>query len=323
MDNKLLLSSIDKLGKDFDAIEWKFLDVPPDSTRDKTQLWPGDPAEEIMICLYKGKNIQQDFHRQDYFFFNFAYKGDYGALSSRFDHRITVHEGECYIGQPYAGYAPNGQSKDEIIIVGVLIKTHTFFKTFLHVLSANKKLFHFFLNPQINEYSDEYIQLKFDDLFPVHSLLELMIVEYASPQENTQDVLKSLTLALLMLVARQYAKSNPTSKTDKLSEKIVQYIGEHFDTVTLGDVASHFSYHPNYISGYIHRETGKSFSEIVLEQRMERAAALLKGTELSIEDISVMLGYSNTSNFYKAFREYYHGSPREYVLKTMNPIIMA
>lgn len=126
-----------------------------------------------------------------------------------------------------------------------------------------------------------------------------------------------------MLVARQYAKSNPTSKTDKLSEKIVQYIGEHFDTVTLGDVASHFSYHPNYISGYIHRETGKSFSEIVLEQRMERAAALLKGTELSIEDISVMLGYSNTSNFYKAFREYYHGSPREYVLKTMNPIIMA
>ena len=190
-----------------------------------------------------------------------------------------------------------------------MIQTQAFFKTFLHVLSANKKLFHFFLNPQINE----YIQLKFDDLFTVRSLLELMIVEYANPKDNTQDILKSMTLALLMLVARQYAKSNPTAKTDKLSEKIVQYIGEHFDTVTLSEVAAHFSYHPNYISGYIRRETGKPFSEIVLEQRMERAAALLKGTDLSIENIAAMLGYSNNSNFYKAFRTYYHISPRKYL----------
>ena len=306
MENSLLWNAIETLGKDFDAIEWKFRDALPKSAREKTQLWPGDPAEAIMICLYKGENIQQDFHRQDYFFFNFAYQGDYGALSSRFDHRITVHEGECYIGQPYAGYAPNGQSEKEIIIVGVLIQTQAFFKTFLHVLSANERLFHFFLN-----------QLKFDDLFPVRSLLELMIVEYASPQENTQDVLKSLTLALLMLVARQYSKSYPAVKADKLSEKIVQYIGEHFDTVTLGEVAAHFSYHPNYISGYIRRETGKSFSEIVLEQRMERAAALLRRTDLSIEDIAAMLGYSNNSNFYKAFRAYYRVSPREYALRTL------
>lgn len=45
---------------------------------------------------------------------------------------------------------------------------------------------------------------------------------------------------------------------------------------------------------------------------MERADILLKGTNLSIEEISLMLGYSNSSNFYKAFREYYHTSPREY-----------
>lgn len=312
MNNALLLSSIERLGKEFDAIEWKYLDVPPGSMREKTQLWPGDSTEDVMICVYKGNFINQMFHRQDYFFFNFAYQGDYGALSYQFDNRITVHEGECYIGQPYAGYAPNGQSDTEIIIVGVLIQTQAFFKTFLHVLSANRKLFHFFLNPQINEYSDEYIQLKFDDLFSVRSLLELMIVEYSNRQENTQDVLRPLTLALLMQVARQYAKSNPTEETDKLSKKIVQYIGEHFDTVTLGDIAAHFSYHPNYISGYIRKELGRSFSEILLEQRMERAIALLKGTDLSIEDIAAMLGYSNNSNLYKAFREYYHMSPREY-----------
>ncbi|MDD2956782.1 MAG: AraC family transcriptional regulator [Oscillospiraceae bacterium] len=312
MGNECLFSSIEKLAKDFDAIRWQYLALPPGSRREKTQLWPGDPSEEIMICVYKGRRLHELFHRQDFFFFNFAYEGDYGALSSRFDNRITVQSGECYIGQPYAGYAIDAQNEEEIVIVGVLIQTQAFFKTFFHVLSANSKLFHFFLNPQINEYSDEYIHLKFDDAFSVRRLLELMIVEYASPQKNTQDVLKSLALALMMQVARQYTRSNPTAETAAPAERIVAYIGEHFDSVTLGEVAAHFSYHPNYVSTLLSKEIGKSFSALVLEQRMERAAALLRGTKLPISEISALLGYSNNSNFFKAFRGYYHLSPREF-----------
>ena len=45
---------------------------------------------------------------------------------------------------------------------------------------------------------------------------------------------------------------------------------------------------------------------------MERALILMKGTLLSLEDIAAMLGYSNHSNFYKAFRAYYGCTPREY-----------
>ena len=43
---------------------------------------------------------------------------------------------------------------------------------------------------------------------------------------------------------------------------------------------------------------------------MERAVLLMKNTTLSIEEISAMLGYSNHSNFYKAFKEYYGVTPR-------------
>lgn len=312
MKNDYLDSAFVQLGNDFDLIDWKYLDVPPGSPREKTQLWPGDSKEEIMICVYKGFSIQQLFHRQDYFFFNFAYQGDYGALSYQFDNRITVHEGECYIGQPYAGYAPNGQSEKEMIIIGVLIQTDTFFRTFLHVLSADQKLFQFFLNPQMNEYSDEFIHLKFDDIFTVRHLLELMVVEYANKTDNTQEILNPLTLALLMQVARQYKRSYPAANSDSLADKIIHYMLAHIDTVTLGDLAEEFSYHPNYISSFIHKETGKSFSKILLEQRMERSLSLLKGTNLSIEEIAIMIGYSNPSNFYKAFRNHFGCSPREY-----------
>lgn len=48
---------------------------------------------------------------------------------------------------------------------------------------------------------------------------------------------------------------------------------------------------------------------------MARAVLLMKNTTLSVEEIAAMLGYSDQSSFYKAFKGYYHVSPREYDTK--------
>ena len=42
---------------------------------------------------------------------------------------------------------------------------------------------------------------------------------------------------------------------------------------------------------------------------MERAAALLRATSLSNEEVAYMVGYGNTSNFCKAFKKYYGTTP--------------
>ncbi|WP_156802999.1 helix-turn-helix domain-containing protein [Desulfovibrio sp. 6_1_46AFAA] len=39
----------------------------------------------------------------------------------------------------------------------------------------------------------------------------------------------------------------------------------------------------------------------------------MNNTTLSINEIALMLNYSNSSNFHKDFKEYYQLSPREYV----------
>ena len=116
-----------------------------------------------------------------------------------------------------------------------------------------------------------------------------------------------------LYIARRYRLEKPDIPADTLSGKIVQYINSHPESVTLKEIAAHFSYHPNYISALLHQELGKTFSQIVLEKRMGRAVILLKGTTLSIEEIAAILGYSNHSNFYKAFKEYYGKTPREYM----------
>ena len=311
--NKLLTLAINKLGHDWSHLNWEFRDFElEDGTPDKMSQWQGDPEEDIMIVAFKGKHISEPFHRQDFFFIDYAYHLDYNALSSKYDNLITVREGDCYIGQPFSGYALKGDSKDDdIIMIGVHIKKEAFFREYLPALSMDADMFKFFLVPQTDKFSDEFIHLSFEKTSPVRTLLEMMVIEYADKKEDTQQILKPMVLTLFMHIARRYRVEKTENTVSSLSERIVAYINSHPESVTLKDIANHFSYHPNYISSLLHKELGKTFSEIVLDIRMDRAAILLKGTTLSIEEISAMLGYSNTSNFYKAFREYYGKTPRE------------
>ena len=198
-------------------------------------------------------------------------------------------------------------------MIGVHIKKETFFREYLPALSMDADMFRFFLDPQTDSFSDEFIHLSFEKTSPVRTLLELMVVEYADKKEDTQRILKPMVLSLFMHIARRYRLEKPDTNADTLSGRIVQFIHSHPDSVTLKEISEHFSYHPNYISTLLHRELGKTFSQIVLEDRMDRAVILLRGTTLSIEEIAAMLGYSNHSNFYKAFKEYYGRTPREYV----------
>ncbi|UWP59257.1 helix-turn-helix transcriptional regulator [Ruminococcus gauvreauii] len=313
MGQEILCAAVERLREEFGVLDWTYHNCPGENQEEKMFYWPGAPEDEIMVVVHQSGGRQELFHRHDYFYFNYTYEGEYDSISFKYDNRITIREGELYAGQPFAGHALCVHDDKETTIMGVLIQKDTFCRAFLPMISANTKLFHFLLDPSTNQFSDEYIHYKIEDDCNIRALLEMMVVEYANRREDTQVVLKSLTLSFLVQIARQYAHANREPANESPSDKIVQYIGEHVDTVTLKEIAKRFSYHPNYVSTLLHREVGKSFSEILLELRMERAVILLKETTLPVEEICSVLGYSNSSNFYKAFRKYYHDSPREYI----------
>lgn len=70
---------------------------------------------------------------------------------------------------------------------------------------------------------------------------------------------------------------------------------------------------PNYkVSRLLKSYTGKTFSELVIEKRIERAIYLLKYTDHSIIDVINMTGYENASHFYRVFKDKYNVSVKEY-----------
>lgn len=302
--------AVEKLGAEFSNLNWNFRPDPSSGRTELISQWLGPEDEDVMLCVFKGKHIHEQFHRQDFFFLNFAMRGDYKALSSRYEEEILIHEGDCYIGQPYSGYALRSSSQTDIVIPGILIKKKVFFDEYLAPLSADPMFLKFFLAPQINQYSDEYIHLKLAKTSPIWDLLSLMLVEYADRKEDTQKILKPMIFSLMMFLTREYSRQNKEIKNMSAADKMVRFIEGHLDGVTLSSLSAHFGYHPNYISSMLRKKTGRTFSEILLALRMQRAALLMKNTDLSLEKISNMIGYHNTSNFYKAFRNYYGVSPR-------------
>jgi AraC-like DNA-binding protein len=310
MEQNKVWQAVDALGAEFPNLNWNFRPDPSSGNTELISQWLGPEDEDVMLCVFKGKHIHERYHRQDFFFLNFAMKGSYRALSSRYDQETVIHEGDCYIGQPYSGYALRSSSKTEIVIPGILIKKKVFFNEYLAPLSADPTFLKFFLEPQVNQYSDEYIHLKLDFTSPVWDLLNLMLVEYAEKKEDTQKILKPMIFSLMMFLTREYSRQNDEEKETGSAEKMVRFMEGHLDGVTLSELSAYFGYHPNYISSMLHREIGKTFSEILLSLRMKRAELLMKNTDLSLEKISAMIGYHNTSNFYKAFRNCYGVSPR-------------
>ena len=312
MRNRILELSINKLGIEFSDLDLTFHQMEGGRPGDVTSYWPGEENEDILVCIFKGKEIREPFHRQDFFFINYAYEGSYQALSEKSNNLITIREDECYIGQPYSGYALRADSKTETTIIGVLIRKDSFFHEYLPTVYTDADLFRFFIEAQTDRFSDEYIHLAFTGDHAVRSVLELMVMEYADRKEDTQRILKSMLQTLLLEIARRRRTEKTGATAQTPAERILSYMDDHSNIVTLKEIASVFGYHPNYISSLLRRETGRRFSEILLEKRMMRAALLLKNTTMSVEEISALLGYSDQSNFYKAFRDYYGTTPRAY-----------
>ena len=67
-----------------------------------------------------------------------------------------------------------------------------------------------------------------------------------------------------------------------------------------------------YVSECVRAQTGRTYKELLQKHRMETAARLLRRSDMNIQQIISLVGYENTSYFYRLFHERYGQSPREY-----------
>lgn len=109
-------------------------------------------------------------------------------------------------------------------------------------------------------------------------------------------------------------KERPGTALEKKSmlEQISAYVDAHLaEKITLQTIATHFSVSISTVTQLFQKRTETTFHNFVTTRRMERAQALiLQG--LPLVSVGRELGYRDHSAFYRAFRQTFGISPREY-----------
>ena len=104
-------------------------------------------------------------------------------------------------------------------------------------------------------------------------------------------------------------------KLNRISyEKVKAFIEEsaYDPNLSIYGLAEHFQVSTPYISKFVKSEMGIGFSEYLWRLRFERAQELLQNSELSIDEISLSVGYLNVSSFRRKFKEETGSSPAKW-----------
>jgi two-component system, response regulator YesN len=92
-----------------------------------------------------------------------------------------------------------------------------------------------------------------------------------------------------------------------------RYIRSNYhNKLTLQILSEELFVTPEYCSKLLKSKLNKSFNEYISELRIEKARKLLRETNLSVENISDEIGYSNPKYFFKIFKKLTLHSPMEY-----------
>jgi AraC-like DNA-binding protein len=166
----------------------------------------------------------------------------------------------------------------------------------------------------------EHLDFTFDDadFAEVTALLLQMRDMDRARQLGSGAILRGCLLQLIGTVCNRYeapllalAANNAErrGRRDAMS-RVVDYIREHIADpgMSLTDAAAAAFLSPNYLTHLLRKETGKTFSELVLERRMRLARTHLMNSSKPLSHIAQICGFADEAYFSRRFRKA-HGLP--------------
>ena len=146
----------------------------------------------------------------------------------------------------------------------------------------------------------------------VERLVNVMLKEHGAKRASFQTVLENCLNSLFVYMLRRVQDGLEADDVDEVWQNLSAYIDAHLESrLSLSDLAEKCFYNPSYFSRVFKEKFGTSFLEYVTRKRVESAVRLLKETALSVDEISIRVGFADRSSFYHAFSRYEKGTPLE------------
>ncbi len=105
----------------------------------------------------------------------------------------------------------------------------------------------------------------------------------------------------------------PSDVTRKIIRKALDYMEQNYYAhITMSSVADYVHLSSAYFCRIFREELGHTFTEHLIQMRMNKVCELLADPTLKISEIALEAGFTDMKYFYKLFKRYYHMKPTTY-----------
>ncbi|MBO7709096.1 MAG: helix-turn-helix domain-containing protein [Lachnospiraceae bacterium] len=228
--------------------------------------------------------------------------------------KTILEEGDLFVLAPNVTHGI--EVKDESVVLNILIRHNTFMDIFLNTVRDKSQIALFFLGNLYEKDKIPYLLYHTgkDERIRDH------ILDLAMEQSIHDEYADKISCALVTLFFHHLTRSYSCSmeipgvirKEQAYQNEMIRYITDHYQSVTLGELAETFHFSVPYCSRLVQEITGRSFSRLVTELRVQQGENLLSHTQMNVGDISAQVGYRNPETFIRAFTRIYRMSPSQY-----------
>lgn len=141
------------------------------------------------------------------------------------------------------------------------------------------------------------------------------VQEASAKNLGWQLMVTANTITILIHVLRAshdfYAKPQKAEKPELL-DQFISYVEQHLaNKITLREIAHHFYISESTVTQTFRKKMGISFYRYVIQRRLIASKTLIE-TGIPLESVAEQVGFTDYSSFFRAFKQEYGISPRQY-----------
>ena len=252
-------------------------------------------------------------HRHNYVEIVFMCQGHLTHVIDRVN-RVELEEGDLLFLNQFSSHEILPAGMEDIAVNFMVLPE--FFDTAQEMLDKGNVISQFLLSAMRREGGEgQYLHFKAAPLLPVQNLAENMIWSLLKRQPDRRRT-NQFTMGLLFLELVNHGETleagGPSGGRDQAVMEALAYIQSNYRTASLTALANQMNLPDYALSKLIKTETGSTFKELLQQKRLHQAARLIRETDLPVSDVITLVGYDNTSYFYRVFREEFGLTPRAY-----------